>query len=199
MGLENFLDQFKNDNENDNENDKIINQNIQETSQQIIQKPIEQVKPKIKITLNIKNHSQKQFNNSVKYTSNDQNNHHTDANNVTEKQIKIKVNTQYEQSQQNIQQKVQRQPKMVHQDIKKDKHDEEYINKLFSNSDTDEKFKEQWLDLYNKAKLSKKHNIYVDKMVRGRFTINSSKQVEILPDLDIKDKTCNQLLHMKWL
>lgn len=71
-------------------------------------------------------------------------------------------------------------------------------NDLFIKSETDEKFKEQWLDIYHKALKSNKTTMTNQKIRNGRFRIDSTGKIEILSDFSTYNKTSKILMREKW-
>lgn len=76
--------------------------------------------------------------------------------------------------------------------------EEDKIEEMFIRSETSIDKKEIWLEFYNKALKSNKHNLVTDKCKRGRFMINEENKFVILSDYDTYDKDVNEILHDQW-
>lgn len=71
------------------------------------------------------------------------------------------------------------------------------LSELFDQSES--YFKDDWIDMYEKAQRSKKNNEVADKIRRGRFRINKEHQVEILPDMRTDNKSADDMLNSQWM
>lgn len=78
-----------------------------------------------------------------------------------------------------------------------DKAPSESLQELFAQSESF--FKDDWIEMYEKAQRSRKNNEIADKIRRGRFRINREHQVEILPDMRTDDKSADDMLGSQWL
>lgn len=78
-----------------------------------------------------------------------------------------------------------------------DKAPSDSLQELFAQSESF--FKDDWIEMYEKAQRSRKNNEIADKIRRGRFRINREHQVEILPDMRTDDKSADDMLGSQWL
>lgn len=81
---------------------------------------------------------------------------------------------------------------------KKEYTNNDIIDEFFIKSETELKFKDKWIEIYNKAINSEKNTITVDKIKRGKFRINEQGKIEILPDHETYGKTSKILLKENW-
>lgn len=82
--------------------------------------------------------------------------------------------------------------------IKKDT-DEEVAEKLFVHSETEEKNKKIWFDVYNKAQSSKKDNRVANALKAGQFMIINDGQIFLLSKYDVFGKSSNDIINDTWL
>lgn len=75
---------------------------------------------------------------------------------------------------------------------------EDFINRMFIESETNIRFKEKWIELYEKAINSDKKTIINNKIRNGRFRIKDDGKLEILADFNTYGKTSKELLNMRW-
>ena len=72
------------------------------------------------------------------------------------------------------------------------------LEEMFTKSDTDEKFKEKWFELYQKSIESNKNTMTNRKIRNGKFRFDDAGKLEILPDFDTYGKSSKQLLQEQW-
>lgn len=75
---------------------------------------------------------------------------------------------------------------------------EAWINEAFIRSETDPKYKQIWIGYLQKAYGSDLHTMTNEKIRNGRFRIDTTGHLEILPDHDTYGKSSNALLTDKW-
>lgn len=117
---------------------------------------------------------------------------------------KQKQQAQYQQSCQN--QNKQKQTHKVQEkqlgNSKRNKYEassEEYIQELFNQSETERKFREEWVELYLKGLRSTKKNHTVKKIINGRFRIINGGKMEILSELKTHNMSLPDILKTQWL
>lgn len=77
--------------------------------------------------------------------------------------------------------------------------DEDIIEKLFLQSDTPLSKKQIWIESYKGANQSKKNTELVDKVRRGRFTIDENNKIILLSEYVTADKSIQSILNDQWL
>ena len=99
-----------------------------------------------------------------------------------------------------VQEVVQQQPVKKQKKKLKLKLDNQTIAEtLFENSKTSKRFKQEWMEIYNKAQTSRKQTSEMAAMRKGKFAITSDRQLLILPDYDFRGKDSNDILNDKWI
>ena len=73
------------------------------------------------------------------------------------------------------------------------------LEMLFIKSETPLQYKDKWYELYQKALDSNKNTITNQKVKNGKFRLDETGKLEILPDHETYGKTSNQLMKEKWL
>lgn len=205
----------KND-ENDNlfNNRDVINKN-KELNKEIIKEPIkETAKPKTG-TLKLKIKGEKQIN---KLKLNQKKNIQSSEVKVEHKLSKEEeiflenrrretlVKQQLEEDLKRAKEEEEKELELSHSNIKKSNlsktkssMDEKALaEKLFEESETPLVFKEKWFALYEKALSSGKQTMTNQKVKNGKFRLNETGALEILPDFETKGKSSNDLLHEVW-
>lgn len=72
------------------------------------------------------------------------------------------------------------------------------LEKLFLESETDERFKEKWMSVYEKAINSNKKNSINAKVREGKFRIDKDGNIEIMPEFETYGKSSKLLLNQHW-
>lgn len=70
------------------------------------------------------------------------------------------------------------------------------IELLIKQSETH--YPDEWIEVYEKAKRSRKDNYTTKKVRAGRFRINTQHQIEFLPDTRTDNLTSEQLINKHW-
>lgn len=73
------------------------------------------------------------------------------------------------------------------------------IERMFIESETDPEFKEDWLEMYERARRSRKKTSTVRKILNGRFRIMDGGRMDILSELKTHDMSSSDMLNTKWL
>lgn len=72
------------------------------------------------------------------------------------------------------------------------------IDYLFVHSETDERFRETWVDTLLRARKANVKTQFNKKVSEGRFRFDDSGQLEILPDIDTYGMSSKEILSMRW-
>lgn len=75
--------------------------------------------------------------------------------------------------------------------------DEPDVEGLFRRSGTEEKFRERWYAIMEKARHSKSSTFVTRKVLAGRFRVTES-EMEILPDMDVYGMSSKGILTSQW-
>ena len=71
------------------------------------------------------------------------------------------------------------------------------VEKLFIESETELRYKEKWLEVYNKSKASRKKTETVRKILNGRFRIVNDNIV-LISDFKTRGMSSSDLVRANW-
>lgn len=109
------------------------------------------------------------------------------------KQEPVRVQEQTRKSVQQVQTRLQSQPK---QQLIED--DTDLLEELFRKSGTPLEQKEPWMITIKKARKAKVNTMFNKKVSDGRFRFTATGELEILPELDVSGKSSKEIINMDW-
>ena len=71
------------------------------------------------------------------------------------------------------------------------------VERLFIESETELRYKEKWLEVYNKSKASRKKTETVRKILNGRFRIVNDNII-LISDFKTKGMSSSDLVRTSW-
>jgi len=77
--------------------------------------------------------------------------------------------------------------------------DEEFYERMFLRSGTSSSRREEWFSMISRARSSRKRTFLTSKILEGKFRITEMGKLEILPDLDISDRSLSEIMRLNWL
>jgi len=77
--------------------------------------------------------------------------------------------------------------------------DEEFYERMFLRSGTSSSRREEWFSMILRARSSRRRTFLTSKILEGKFRITEMGKLEILPDLDISDRSLSEIMRLNWL
>ena len=193
--------QIKDTNNNERNYSQNRNSNKNETFEKELQAHIEAEYRNLNYNKNKANQSNNKYASNNKPTQ--QNNSNNIIKAVRENDIKEDetIAIEYETNQRIREQKLKKEKKEKELKRQQQMNDAEVekatVEKLFIESETELRYKEKWLEVYNKSKASRKKTETVRKILNGRFRIVNDNIV-LISDFKTKGMSSSDLVRTSW-